>query len=302
MSKYNKFKEYVKINFSEKYNKLNFEKIDDRLYYIYRVTDITKNIYYYGSRVSNKFDILNGYYTSSSMSKTIKENKDNYKSKIIRCFDNNGDKILYESFLHSYFDVKHNNSFWNKANQTPFGFDTTGVSFYGFKHSNKTKQLLSDLNSGISWEQKMGREKSIIMRDNLSKRNQQRIGEKHPLFGTEGTWLGKNHSNESKRKMSEFRKNKTYEDIYGTEKGNILRESRQGGGNPAAKSIILFDNMNNEIYRCDTVKEFKDFCRDSEYPSGLYNKNNKDKTQVYVPAKNSPKRFREFKGWYVTSN
>ena len=53
-------------------------------------------------------------------------NKERYKLKIIKVFNNPGDKILYEAFLHQYFNVKLHNNFWNESNQTPFGYDTTG--------------------------------------------------------------------------------------------------------------------------------------------------------------------------------
>jgi len=34
--------------------------------------------------------------------------------------------MIYEAFLHQYFNVIIHNNFWNESNQTPFGFDTTG--------------------------------------------------------------------------------------------------------------------------------------------------------------------------------
>lgn len=53
-------------------------------------------------------------------------------------FDNSGDKILFESYLHQYFDVKSNTFFLNLVNQTPFGFDRTGV-----KASDETREKQS---------------------------------------------------------------------------------------------------------------------------------------------------------------
>lgn len=37
--------------------------------------------------------------------------------------------MIYESYLHQYFDVKLHDSFWNGSNQTPWNFDTTGKSY-----------------------------------------------------------------------------------------------------------------------------------------------------------------------------
>ncbi len=116
--------------------KLNFN-IDGREHYVYRVTDYTRNIkeHYYGSRTppkSKKYKSLIEefwtYRTSSKKNVLNEDAKDNYKVKILKVFNNTADKMIYEAFLHQYFDVKKSNSFWNESNQTPFGFDTTGVS------------------------------------------------------------------------------------------------------------------------------------------------------------------------------
>ncbi len=53
-------------------------------------------------------------------------NPTNYRYKVIKIFNNSFDKILYESFLHQYFNVKDNSKFINKSNCKPTGFDTTG--------------------------------------------------------------------------------------------------------------------------------------------------------------------------------
>jgi len=39
--------------------------------------------------------------------------------------------MIYEAYLHQYFDVTNNKHFWNGSNQMPFGFDTTGVTHNG---------------------------------------------------------------------------------------------------------------------------------------------------------------------------
>ena len=297
MSRYQRFKNEIKEKYPEKYVKLNFNKVDDRLYYIYRVTNIKNNTFYYGSRVSNRFDILDGYYTSSKMKNSIKENLNDYTTKIVIYFDNSGDKILYEAFLHSFFNVKEHSRFWNKANQTPFNFDTTNIPSHGGKHTDETKKLLSEINKGVTWENKVGKEKAIKLKEDLKKRNSLRSGNNHPMFGKPSKF--KNHSEETKKKLSENKKGKSYEEIFGEEKGKQLKEKRKGGGNPKAKSITLFDKSDNKICHYDNIKDFYDFCRNNNYPSGLFKKNIKEKKQIYKPTSNSPKRFREFENWYV---
>ena len=117
----------------EKENPFSFEKIDERYYYVYRITNKELNTYYYGSRVSKihpKEDLGVKYFSSSSNKEfkdNQKENPNNFKYKIIKIFDNTKDKEIYESYLHQYFNVKSNSKFYNKVNQTPFGHDTTGM-------------------------------------------------------------------------------------------------------------------------------------------------------------------------------
>ncbi len=107
-------------------SKLDFTT-DSRLHYVYR---ISLKKHYYGSRTDwDNNTIGHGYFTTSTDKKFItnfRSNPEDYKIKIIRKFDNPGDKILYESYLHQFFNVKLHDGFINRANQTPFGFDRTG--------------------------------------------------------------------------------------------------------------------------------------------------------------------------------
>lgn len=105
---------------------IKFKFINDgRTYYVYRVTDIVTNEYYYGSRIKEKEDIHKdfwSYCTSGKRKKLILEKRDNYKVKILKTFTNSNDMIIYESFLHQYFDVRNHISFWNKCNQGPWSW------------------------------------------------------------------------------------------------------------------------------------------------------------------------------------
>jgi len=128
----------------ERSKKLDFTS-DGRKHYVYRVTDYTRNEkqHYYGSHTPKKNykgnNLIEEFWTYKTSSKynTINEHKkENYKIKIIKVFDNPADKMIYEAFLHQYFNVKLNNYFWNESNQTPFGYDTTGKHF-SFIRNNK---------------------------------------------------------------------------------------------------------------------------------------------------------------------
>ena len=128
----NKIKNYKQYRESNIHKLMNEYIIDNRYYYVYRITDLYDNTHYYGSRVSTitpKLD-LGITYKSSSTNKQFLINQNTYKTrfkyKIIKIFDNNIDKILYESFIHQYFDVKNHCKFINLSNCAPNGFDTTG--------------------------------------------------------------------------------------------------------------------------------------------------------------------------------
>ena len=109
--------------------KLNFTP-DGRTHEVYRISHILYNKHYYGSK-SNKKILGESYISSSHDKRFIQEQKshpEHFKYKIIKTYDNSGDKIIHEAYLHQRFDVKLHANFFNKANQTPFGFDTTGTS------------------------------------------------------------------------------------------------------------------------------------------------------------------------------
>ncbi len=157
------FKNYKSnIMLDERINRLNFN-IDGRNHFVYRITHIIKKLHYYGSKTGELNCIGETYLSSSTDLEFKKDQKDNpndYKYKVIRVFNNPADKIIYESYLHQRFNVKEeNNSFYNKSNQTPFGFDRTGThpTFTDIWKQNISKSL-------------MGHEVSKITRDNMSNR------------------------------------------------------------------------------------------------------------------------------------
>lgn len=130
MTKYKLYK--LKIKHNKRYKTLNFKIDNTRYYYVYRITHKQSGTHYYGSRVtkkSPKLDILK-YGSSSKLKKHILENKHEYKFKIIKTFNNMAEMMIYESFLHNYFNVKDNDKFWNNANQTPYGFSTLNKANY----------------------------------------------------------------------------------------------------------------------------------------------------------------------------
>lgn len=112
----------------KKDDRWNFDiESNDGVYYVYRVTCLKDDMYYYGSRKSKTNDAIKDFWTyctSSKRAKDIKKNPHNYKVKIIKCFNNKAICSLYESFLHLKFDVRNNKKFFNEWNAPIFDFST----------------------------------------------------------------------------------------------------------------------------------------------------------------------------------
>jgi hypothetical protein len=80
-------------------------------YYVYRITHIFKHKHYYGFRSTSndpKTDLGIKYFSSSKdkdFIKDQKENRSNYKYKIIKNFNNKNDALDLEIILHKKFNV-----------------------------------------------------------------------------------------------------------------------------------------------------------------------------------------------------
>jgi hypothetical protein len=90
-------------------------------FYVYRITNTVLSKHYYGVRQTtlNAKDDLGIFYFSSSTDKEFKtdqkKNKQNYKYKVIKVFDNRLDAYNYEIKMHKKFNVGKNTSFYNKT-------------------------------------------------------------------------------------------------------------------------------------------------------------------------------------------
>jgi len=222
--------------------------VDGRKYYVYRVMDLNTHESYYGSRASKQIDLIIDFWsygTSSKRKHEILNNPQNYKLKIIKEFDNYDDMIIYESFLHIYFNVKELSIFFNEANQTPFGFN-----------NNRSGCALSD-------EHKKKISKSIS-------------GKLNGMFG-------KTHSVETKKKWSVIRKGvriseSTKEKISKANKGHSVSDATKekiskankghnrnnGANNGHAKVIKIFNAIGEIQHICKG--NFKQICTKYKLP------------------------------------
>jgi hypothetical protein len=113
-------------------------------HYVYRITNVVEKKHYYGKRSSKcdpKQDLGKIYFSSSTDKEFIvdqKKNPQNYRYKIVQKFCDGKSAILRESRLHKMFSVGANQKFYNRVNQTPSGYDSTGT------HINKDKMIVKD--------------------------------------------------------------------------------------------------------------------------------------------------------------
>lgn len=119
-------------------------------HYVYRITNVVENKHYYGKRSSKcdpKLDLGVKYFSSSTDKYFIQDQKLNpnhYKYKVIYIFPSAKLAVSREVKLHLKFNVKNHSSFYNKANQTSDGFDSTGPK------SHETRMRMSVAAKGKS--------------------------------------------------------------------------------------------------------------------------------------------------------
>lgn len=115
-------------------------------YYVYRITCTASEAsqgpkHYYGYRSSLiPPDQDTNYWSSSKyVSNAIKNyGIQQFKKKIIACYSTRERAMSLEIKLHDKFDVKNNDMFFNRANQTSIGFVTGGP--LSVEHKQKIRQ------------------------------------------------------------------------------------------------------------------------------------------------------------------
>lgn len=268
------FKEFKNINISKV---KNTTVTSNKYFYVYRITNKTTKTHYYGSRVCNTpptMDLGIKYFSSSYDTTFMEEqkiNKSNFKYKVVRVCVDNIEKQLFESYLHSKFNVSSNKAFYNKVKQTVEGFDCTGHKFnLGRVLSLETKEKLR-----IAFTNRVVSEET---------KNKQRLV---ALARTKEENLLRGSAHKGK-KITEYTR-------------KLFCKNNTGCGNPSAKTITIFDNKDNVVIVC--VGTFKKDCEYNNFPWASL-RTAKDGKKLYVSScgkvsKNVPKESRKFIGWYI---
>ena len=277
-----------------------------KYHYVYRITNIKERMYYYGVRSCDclpKEDIGIKYWSSIKKKEFIKDQKENpgdYKYKVIKIFSTRVEAVQHEIFLHKKFDVKLHEKFYNDANQTSTSFDTTGK--VSCKDTRNNKQY------SVSSDEFYANEFYIGVSSGISKDNS---GSNNPMFGKthseetkikiglksigRQTFKDKEHSDESKRKISESRLLLMQDPIrYDNWKKSLAKY---------INTILIYDNYDNLIYTSDC--NFSDFCKQNNLPSTAFVKSYKNNTKLYQNHRPSDEKRLinngniKFKGWYA---
>ena len=269
------FKAFCNLNIDKVNNK---RSIPNKRFYIYRITNKTTGIHYYGSRICDcdPADDIGVSYFSSSYDKEFQQdqkiNRQCYKYKVVRICKSNVEKQLFESYLHLKFNVKDNPLFYNKVNQTVSGFDCSGHEYNkGRKLTDETKRKLSAALTG--------RKMSYETRKRQSEAAFQRTPEQNKLRGVKHK--GKTVSDSTRKVQS---------------------ANNKGGGNPSARIIIIFDSLGNVIAVCHGT--FRHVCEVNGYPWATLRQAKHGK-RLYtasngVVSTNITEDNKKFVGWYIT--
>lgn len=128
-------------------------------HYTYLITHPTTLMKYIGVRTSKCLPELDTTYWGSSKHLPTDIGSTHTK-QVLAIFFTREDAVSHEILLHKQYEVASNPEFYNRANQTSTKFDTTGIklegehlektrkAFLGRRHSESTKQKLSDLFKG----------------------------------------------------------------------------------------------------------------------------------------------------------
>jgi len=176
-------------------------------HYTYRIINKTNQKEYIGVRTSNikpKDDLGHLYFSSSTDLLFIADQKnhpENYSYQVMSIHPSRISAISEEISLHLFFDVARSPNFYNKANQTSSGFDTTGLRWKvadtrrykkpkskthreKIRISNLNKQIspitrnkISETLTGITLTDRYGPITSYVMRNTM---NKSKLGIKRP--------------------------------------------------------------------------------------------------------------------------
>ncbi|RLC46967.1 MAG: hypothetical protein DRH57_05010 [Candidatus Cloacimonadota bacterium] len=300
-------------------------KKEYKYHYVYRITNIKTNYYYYGSKSTNELpsnNIGRNYFSSSSNQFFIEDQKINpqdYKYKVIKVFSSSReDAINLESILHLKFDVKNHTKFINKANQTPNGFDMTGKVVIKDKGNGKTTIIpinLYDNNIHESvhagkitvFNKKKNKYKFVSVEEYNANDNYKSIhsGKVSVLDTRDNT---RHYIDTDKLHKSKYYKATTFGQVTVYDIINKIVKNVSKHDYDNNSSLVFIDSKVFKIYNSNgelvdiAYGNFINFCNTNGYPSSAFsNSARANGAPIYQSLKSNTSKKMKYKGWFVIS-
>lgn len=271
------------------------------MYYTYRITNIHRNMHYYGYRSTNilpHLDLGIKYFSSSSDKDFIKDQKENpqyYKYKIIKVFDNKTDALNMEIKLHKKFSVDLNESFYNVARQRSTRFSvSTKESIAKMVKTRKENGSFKEAGKKVS---KQLKGKALYINENG----------KYVFVSTEeakarcliAVSTGRKHSKETRLLYSEQRKGNNYKTgVKESLETRLIKSVNAKQNNSQAKHFLILNEKDEIMFVC--YSNFKQTCIDNNLPYNSLRRTKEKNSRIKYNSK--VKNIKNFIGWRVIEN
>lgn len=269
--------------------------------YVYRITNIKEQKYYYGSRKSKKEDLMQDLKSyRSSFKKWFKvdqiNNPDNYKYKIIRVFETRDEATIFESKLHYKFDVKTHSKFYNLSNQTPNGFSTSGCVAVYDPILEENKLVSKNDSKYIDGNYISINKGKVVVHDKCGKRFQVDVNDERYLSG-ELVSINKGKVAVKDKEGNKFQVDVNDERYLSGELVSVIK-----GYKINKKKINIYDSNDNLVF--ETYGTFNEICQAYNLPFTALKNSYLRNEKIYQKIGSNMSRLEkngyiQYVGWYA---
>jgi hypothetical protein len=269
-----------------------------KYHYVYRITNKILNKHYYGSRTSKtepKYDLGINYFSSSSVKEFIQDqklNNQNYKYVIVRIFNSRNEALLFESHLHSKFNVAKNDKFYNKSNVTTTGFI---YGFLGKKHKPESRK--NAITKKVNTMKTTVNDNGENLYNLAAKKGDET---KRNTITSDGLNIHQLAAKKYKERLDIIKDGETM-----STRDKLKRPKKDKTNYQKEAEIIHIYNNKNELIYVVTIN-LRKFCKEHKLPyTELYN-SKRNNTKLYenitdkrIITRLTNKDFYKYKNWYA---